>query len=101
SDLTCFQVESLLRLIDTPTKRCELLKSLYVVTANLEKFCVYNDSPLAGQTDNPMYKLLLTTNDIIGCILKSTDKVLPRSYNGGVVIDVIPTPNKVNYVTIK
>ena len=101
TDLTDNQINALLQLIDTPQKRCEVLQSLYVIASNLEKFCVYRDSPLRGQPDNPIYKLLLTANNIIGCLLKPSDKVLPRPFNGGEIVEVIPQSNNVNYGIIE
>lgn len=89
SDLTRGKIESLLRLIDTPEKRRGVLSDLCTLRENLIGLFDYEDSPMReNREQNPLFKILLTANEIIGSLLISGERLRNRGTRFGEVVEV-------------
>lgn len=90
SDLTREKVESLLRLIDTPDKRRGVLSDLCTLRENLVGLFGYESSPFANDKTHPLWKIMLTSNEIIGSLLISGgDELINRHSKYGEIVEVV------------
>ena len=88
SDLTRGMVESLLKMMDTPEKRRNVLNELCTLRENIEGLFVYETSPFPMDKENPLFRILLMANDMIGDLIKPGEVLINRVSRYGKVVEV-------------
>ena len=95
SDLTRGMVESLLKMMDTPEKRRTVLNDLCTLRENIEGLFIYETSPFPMDKGNPLFRILLMTNDMIGDLMKPGERLITRISKYGKIVEVKRTPNNI------
>lgn len=63
-------LKSFSRLFKTEKDYCRIMGDLCTIREYLSNYIAFEDSPLHGQTEHPIFKIACSINDIIGSLLK-------------------------------
>ena len=68
---------------------CRIMGDLCTIREHLSKFFEFEDSPLAGQTGHPIFKMASTLNDIVGFLLKQNYSLMSVVTAQGTIIKLV------------
>lgn len=73
--LTNDVIQRFIHLLEDDANYKAIFMSLWILREGLEPYFVYQDSPLKGITEHPLYKIMQTANELISILLFGNDVV--------------------------